>query len=277
MLYSYIEDNFTIERATMIIYSLDLLTKFNVSDVESKLEDAAFNREDLDNPGRIATINQIIFDELTEVLNLHDIVILDLTDDLILVYNMVDTLKKVSEEYDANYILENVDTILTESNEAIDVYANLVGLVTDTRPDSVYDNVFVINDSIVDNIVTLLDGKKQDESQLADTGVFIDRYKHFLKGRRFGLVFELVKANVEIGTLDFNNLFLILEDGLDQLNREDLIFELVSLMLISATELEDLPALAVKVSRLMGDTEASAKQLLSGMKEAYLANTGLTL
>lgn len=277
MLYDYIRDNFTVERATMLMYSIDLIHKFNIESIESELEDIAFHIDDLDTAGRIGNINGLILKNLTDILSMHGILVLDLTDDLILIYNLTDTIKKVSEEYDANYILDRVDLEITEANEPIDIYVALTSLVTDSRSDDLYDNIFSVDEDLIANITKLLDGKKDVETQLDDTSEFIDRYKAYLNGRRYGLIYELIQGNVKVGEYDFNSLFLLVEDGIDQLTREDQLFELISLMLISNTPTEELSELLVKISNLMGDTVASQVMYLSDLKRNYLKATGESL
>lgn len=277
MLYDYIRDNFTVERATMLMYSIDLIHKFNIESIESELEDIAFHIDDLDTAGRIGNINGLILKNLTDILSMHGILVLDLTDDLILIYNLTDTIKKVSEEYDANYILDRVDLEITEANEPIDIYVALTSLVTDSRSDDLYDNIFSVDEDLITNITKLLDGKKDVETQLDDTSEFIDRYKAYLNGRRYGLIYELIQGNVKVGEYDFNSLFLLVEDGIDQLTREDQLFELISLMLISNTPTEELSELLVKISNLMGDTVASQVMYLSDLKRNYLKATGESL
>lgn len=277
MILSYIEDNFTPERAKYLHDSLDLLAKFNLTETEANLEDIAFHRDDLDTAGRIANINSIINEELISILNAHDILVLDLTEDLVLIFNMVDTIKKASEEYDANFILNRINFELSEANEAVDIFATLVELLTDSRADDVLENIYSMENDIVINLFSLLESKKAVNTQLNENGPIIDRYKQFLHGRRFGLVYELIKSNIEIGAHDFNSLWVLLEEGLTQLNHEDTVFELVSLMLISDAEPDELPALFEKTSRLYGQTEAEGKLILSDLKAEYTKYSGQSL
>lgn len=277
MLFSYIQDNFTPERAKYLHDSLELMAKFNLTETEANLEDIAFHRDDLDTAGRIANINSIILEDLISILNAHDILVLDLTDDLRLVFNMVDTIKKASEEYDANFILNRINFELNEANEAIDVYANLVALLTESNVDDVLENIYSMQDDVIINLFNLLESKKTVTTQLNDSGPFIERYKTYLHGRRYGLVFEMVKSNIEIGAHDFNSLFILVEEGLTQLNHEDTLFELVSLILISDADAEELPALFEKTSRLYGETEAEGKLILSDLKAEYSKHSGQSL
>lgn len=277
MLYEYIEDNFTPERATMILRTIQLLSRFNVNEIEERLEEIAFHNDSLDTAGRIGEINNVIKLELFTVLNLHGILVVDLADDLVILHNMTAALKYVAEDYDAEYILSRINFEINDENEALDIYSAVVELLTDSSADSVSDTVYSIEVDIIHNIFKLLEEKKIGVPTLDSDSLYLDRYKRFLSGRRKGLVYELVQSNVELGTIPFANLFLLLEDQLFNLSRKELIFELISLILISDVEDDFLAEQFDKTSRLIGSTEAEGKLFLSDMKAAYAESTGIAL
>ncbi|AFI55315.1 hypothetical protein TSMG0032 [Halocynthia phage JM-2012] len=277
MLYKYIEDNFTPERAKQLLLSIELLGKFNVNEVEEQMEEYAFHIENLDTVGRVGGINNVIKVELFNVLNLHGILLNDSSDNLKVLYDMTDTLKLVSEEYDPSYVLANMNFELDDTNEAVDVFAELVNLLTDSSVDSVLDETFSVDDDIIKNIVINLEDRRVSVPDFEDTSEYVERYKEFLKGKRYGLVYELIRANVEVGSMEFNSLFVLVEDGLYKLHRDDLIFELISLILISNVETTELSETFNRVGRLVGQTEAEGKLFTSDLRKTYTETVGRSL
>lgn len=277
MLYKYIEDNFTPERAKQLLLSIELLGKFNVNEVEEQMEEYAFHIENLDTVGRVGGINNVIKVELFNVLNLHGILLNDSSDNLKVLYDMTDTLKLVSEEYDPSYVLANMNFELDDTNEAVDVFAELVNLLTDSSVDSVLDETFSVDEDIIKNIVINLEDRRVSVPDFEDTSEYVERYKEFLKGKRYGLVYELIRANVEVGSMEFNSLFVLVEDGLYKLHRDDLIFELISLILISNVETTELSETFNRVGRLVGQTEAEGKLFTSDLRKTYTETVGRSL
>lgn len=270
LIFDYIVDHFTVERATAIIKLIRLIEDFNVDGTIAKMEELAFMDDNKDTAAVISGINDIIIEDVNYILYSHQLVVLDLTRDIILLHDLADTLKLVTEEYDAKYILDRVNFELSESNTAHEVYAKLVSLVTTTREDDVLENIYSLDDGLITNIHNLLLGKLvEDADILEDKTEEVELYKKFLKGRRHGLVHELLKGGVHVGQYEFASLFVLLEEQLDKLSREDLIFEAISLILISDYEDTTLTELFEKVSRVLGETEAEGKIIHTEMRRAF--------
>ena len=275
MVNDFLYYNYTPERRGLIIDSIDTLADFNIADIPNDIENM-LTADDLDIPSQIMSINSIIVGGMIEALNYHKIMVMDNTVNIRLLNDMVRSLKMVAEDYDPAYIFANIDFEITETNEPLDVYSSIVTLLTDSNDYDVESNVFSIGPEVIDGIHNLLKAKTIVLPP-DDDDAYITRYRKFLNGRRTGLTYALVLGGVHLGELDFNNLFLLLEKQLYELNKDDLIFEIISLILISDAEQTEFLTIAERASRLFTETAGEALLLRANISDEYLKQTGTKL
>lgn len=271
MLVDYVLDNYTNEKARAIFNAIDLINEYGLLDIEDELDEILILIETNDTFTTSSNIVSTVMKYLLNILNEHFIKVDETVDDLELITNMAKTLRVAAEEYEPTYLLERINFTLEEDNQAIDVYAKLVELLTDTREEDVLTTIYSIEEDIINNLKVILDEKTINVDLLTNftNNDTVERYKAYLKGRRTGIVYELVKGGLVPGNYDFNTLYLYVEEALPNLSREDIIFETLSLIMVSDTDVEDIEETIVKLSKLLGATDIEAKVYLTELKSEY--------
>lgn len=188
-----------------------------------------------------------------------------------LLADMLDALALAQFQYSKDFIEPLLAIDEVEGEEY--TYANLVAALTPSRAEAVMEILLDFKPAL---ITTLKEIVGRHEDSLDEVAVetskreALSRYRTFLRGRRYGLVFDVARRSVGYGLLGWKELYLLVEDDLEGLTDNVLAYEMVSLLLVSNLEDEKLEETLTQVAGLFKDTHAQIRQFTEQLKAEWL-------
>lgn len=230
----YVIGNFNPDMRSVLFHVDDVFAKFRSGHHLHAVETLLLAELDDEDPAVLKNKVLSIYDEsLKTSLAAFGIGVVADCRDYRLLADMLDALALAQFQYSKDFIepLLAVDDIEGEEH----TYATLVSALTPSRLESVLEVIVDFKPALITNLAEII-GRNDDalDEHIASRQGTLERFKTFLRGRRYGLAFDVARRSCGFGIMGWKELYLLLEDGLVALDDAELAYELVSLVLVSS-------------------------------------------
>lgn len=178
-----------------------------------------------------------------------------------LLASLLDTFILAIHQYDSKVILDQL--ILDADKSDVEIYANLVTSLTGEDQFEVIEAIYTIKPTCLTSLVDVLTEKPSPDMDTSEFTYKVERYKKFLNGRRYGIVYQVIQSSGfnNIGKFDPREMYLLVEEVVDdELPMKDWVYEIATLILASKAEESEFPTLIEFFANTRGDT---ARELLT--------------
>lgn len=265
----YIYDLLGPVRAEEVIKAMQILSSFNVFSTYPTLNEIAMDDVNFDEYSKAQEMIRATKDDLIEVLQAHQVLV-DMDTPLVMLNNITFMLFESVNSYDPSYITDQVDLEVGDGNTPIDIIAGITALLYQVDPLEMLDYITFVDPDLPNKISDALGDKEVPPIPYVDK-VHLDNYRQFLAGRRRGLVYELINQGaIVVGKYDALVIEPLIDEHLDGLSVDDLVFEMASIALVGNNPIT--PKLVDTLSVLASDNEATiarVKAKLTTVLEDY--------
>ncbi len=231
-------ENHTPVRAKLLLEAIEGILTYNVLDIVPRIEEIILN-DDIDNQMRIEGVKSEITTAIKEILKFMGITPYHAVNDFIVISKIINGMDKCVNEYYPEYIMDN--TLLESDEESdLDKIYSIIKLIEDQKEIDFYDVIHSVKDTVVPELVTILNSKVMPEIE-GDDQVIVRRYHEFIKGVSRGVVFEYIRNNGTIGTIEDMALMTLFSDAIMDLPVPDRPFDIISAILISDIDTDEVP------------------------------------
>lgn len=274
----FISTTFSPEMREILYYADMVFDKFKSGQHLAEVEYLLLEVGGFEDPSALKyQVLAIYEDSLKDALAAFGIVVPNDCKDYKLLAQMLDTLALAQYHYEKEFILPllNFDEFLGGE----ETFAELVNTLTGARTDDVLEVILSFKDRLLINLKDIVTRGEDDplgiEVESESSQVAINRYRRFLNGRRFGIIYNLTRKSVGYGNFEWMELYLLVEDLLADLKVSDLQYELVSLILISKLDLtnedasDTLDMVFSKLANIYCDKPSEALTFKKGLMSLY--------
>lgn len=249
----FISDTFHPDMQEVLYYIDDVFAKFNSGHHLAEVENLLLEENDWQDPSILKYKVLGIYEaSLKDALAAFGVDVTSECKSYLLMAQMLDTLALAQYQYEKEFILPLLE--FDEVLGADQTYCDLVSALTGARSDDVLEVLFGFKDRMMVKLKELVSRGEDDPLEISldsvQSRISLDRYKTFLNGRRYGIIFNLTRKSLGYGMFDWKELYLLTEDELSGIRDKDLYYELASLLLVSNLDVLDSNELDLAISKL---------------------------
>jgi hypothetical protein len=227
-------DIFGEEQLKVLVKCLKTLSSFNVVETWPQIEAVLLNDNAYDHFDKKQEIVSVVRTTLTEILKVHWVWVeedtpLDLLNDI--TYCLFDSVTN----YEPSMLLSGVSLEVTQENSPEDALASLIAFLYSRDYINVVEYISKVDSALVRNIVTALETKVIPDYESTNLELR-QRYLDFIGITRKGVVYDYLVQGGVIGNLSALSLTTLMEESIEVLPIDDMVFETASLVLISSDE-----------------------------------------
>lgn len=251
LLLSFITDNTSEERNSLMFKALSLIDEISTDTIYSDIENILLTDTLTTTDAKLDTINSYITKELISILELHFIHV-DVTTPLTSLLALVETISLVQNTED--YAM--IQSLLYGSDDVIEVITSLAGTLTDIDKYKLLPYITQVGDGVLKTFREFIDSKIQEEPEALND---VEDIKNFilLYGDK-NITCVLLKSGIPIGESLSFYLPFVEEDV--QLSLEEITVNVLGLILLTNVKLDTVIDVYKEYSdSLIGDLDSITK------------------